>query len=204
MKRGNSIIWFDADIFKDTLDAALEEDKRAVKSAIYSTMAKVRSHSVTKLSSLIREKWNIAKSDLDKKIIIRVGSRGNGYESFEMIIKGISASLSYFSAKQFMGNRVITRKVGKVNKRVSRFQGVEVQVIKGRRTRLAHAFMQASASGHMMVLTRKGKSRYPIEAKAVISPASMFSQASTADEFEEDVMDFLEKTFAHELEWRLK
>lgn len=204
MRRGNSIIWFDVDVFKDTLDAALEEDKAAVKSAIYSTMAKVRGHSVTKLSLLIRDRWNISKSDLDKKIIIRVGSRGNGYESFEMTIKGISASLSYFSAKQYMGNKVVTRKVGKVNKRVSKFQGVEVEVIKGRKTRLPHAFMQAASTGHMMVLTRKGKSRYPIEAKAVISPASMFSQASTADAFEEDVMDFLERTFAHELDWRLK
>lgn len=204
MAKGNSTIWFDVDVFEDTLNAAVGEIQEIVKQAIYSTMGKLRKHARTKLSEIIREKWNIKKADLDKRIIVRAGDRGSRYESFELTIKGMSISLSYFAAKQYMGNKVITRTVGKVNRRTSKFQGVQVEVLKGRRTRMKSAFMQVADSGHMMVMRRTGKGRYPVALKAVISPASMFSEAETADRFEEDVMAFIERTFEHELDWRLK
>lgn len=198
------LIWFDVDVFSDALEGATGSLAKAIEQAVRSTMSKVRSHATTKLSTLIRTKWNVKKADLDKKIVVRVGSRAGVYESFEMIIKGTSISLAYFGAKQYMGNRVITRTVWKMNKRTSKFQGVEVQVLKGRRTKLAGAFMQAAASGHMMVMKRKGKGRYPVAIKATISPASMFEDGTTAETFEDDLMAYLERTFEHELAWRLQ
>ena len=130
-------------------------------------------------------------------------SRAGEYESFELTIKGISISLAYFGAKQYMGNKVISRTVGRANRRTSKFQGMQVEVIKGRRTRLAGAFMQAADSGHMMVMKRKGKGRYPVAIKASISVASMFNDGRIADRFEDGMMDYLERTFEHELAWRL-
>lgn len=203
MAAGKEVIWFDVDVFKDALDAAIGEAEKAVKLAIRSTMGKVRGHATSKMSSLIRERWAVKKADLDKKIQVKVGSRGGEYESFEMMIKGVSISLSYFGAKQFAGNKVITRTVGRANRRISKFQGVQVEVIKGRRTRLDGAFLQAAGSGHMMVMKRRGKGRYPVAIKAAISPASMFDDGRTADRFEESVMVYLERTFEHELAWRL-
>lgn len=203
MAKGDELIWFDVDVFKDALDAAIGEAEKAVKRAIRSTMSRTRGHTRTNLSSLIREKWKLEKRDLDKKLQIKASSRSGEYESFELTIKGISISLAYFGAKQYMGNKVITRKVGRANKRVSKFQGVEVQVVKGRKTKLAGAFMQVADSGHIMVMKRKGKGRYPVAIKASISVASMFNDGRIADRFEDGVMDYLERTFEHELAWRL-
>jgi Arc/MetJ-type ribon-helix-helix transcriptional regulator len=201
----NQMIWFDADIFEDALASAVGEMEELVKQAVYSTMSKVRRKARTLLSTEIRKKWNIKKRDLDKKIRIRVGSRGGRhYESFEITIRGMSLSLSYFGAKQYARNRVITRTKTRENKRRSKFQGVRVEVVKGRKTKLSGAFMQQASSGHMMVMRRKGKSRYPVQIKAAISPASMFAEAATADAFEEGLMDYLERTFEHELSWRMQ
>ncbi|MHB1051373.1 MAG: phage tail protein [Bacteroidota bacterium] len=201
---GTTMIRFDVDLFEDTLAAATGEMEKVVKLAIYSTVGKLRTHAASKLSELIREKWNIKKADLDRKIIIHVGDRGSRYETFEMTIKGVSISLSYFSAKQYRGKDVITRKGTTTRKRSATVQGVQVEVFKGRRTMLKSAFIQTAANGHMMVLRRKGKGRYPIDMKSVISIASMFGDATTADKFEEDVMAFIERTFAHELDWRMQ
>lgn len=198
------MIRFDVDLFEDTLAAATGEVEKIVKSAIYSTVGKLRKHAASKLSTLIREKWNIKKADLDRKIIIHVGDRGARYETFEMTIKGVSISLSYFGAKQYRGKDVVTRKGTSTRKRSAAVQGVQVEVLKGRRTMLKSAFMQTASNGHMMVLRRKGKGRYPIDMKSVISIASMFGDAVTADRFEEDVMSFIESTFEHEMEWRLE
>jgi|GEM_PF-2583669 len=203
MSRGNELIYFDVDVFKDALDAACDETAGLVKKAIYSTMGKVRQRARTEVSNEIRKKWNIKKKDLDKRLRVRAGERGHGYETFELIIKGQSISLSYFGARQYAGNRVITRTMGRVNKRASRFQGVQVEVIKGRRTQLPGAFMQAAGSGHVMVMKRTGKSRYPVAIKAVISPASMFSDSAIYDRFTDQLMADLERIFAHELEYRL-
>ena len=198
------LIWFDVDVFQDAIDSACDEARDIVKKAIYSTMSKARRRAKTMMSGLIREKWNIKKKNLDSKLRIKAGSRDSHYESFEMTVKGMSLSLSYFGAKQYTANRVITTKKGWSNKRRSKFQGVEVTVLKGKKTRLTNAFMQSAGSGHMMVLRRTSKARYPIDEKAAISPASMFESHATADKFEEEMMEFIEKTFAHEVEWRMK
>jgi len=200
----NELIWFDADVFSEALDAACDETRKIVEQAIRSTMAKLRKRTHSKLSFDIRQKWNIAKKDLDGKLKIKASKGGNTYETFEMTIKGTSLSLSYFGAKQFSGNRVTTRKKSVVNKRRSKFQGVEVKILKGKKKKqLTNAFIGASSSGHVMVLRRKGKGRYPIEAKAVISAASMFSDSEFYDRFTDQTMDDLEQLFSHELEWRL-
>jgi len=204
MAHSDELIWFDADVFEEALNGTCDETAKIIKQAIYSTMGKLRKRTRSKLSAEMRKKWNIKKKDLDGKIKVKAGQGGSSYESFEMVIKGASLSLSYFGAKQFSGNRVITRTSSRTNQRRSRFQGVQAEIIKGKKVRLTNAFMQASSSGHVMVLRRKGKGHYPIEAKAVISPASMFSDSEFYDRFTDQTMEDLEQLFNHELEWRLK
>jgi len=199
------MIWFDIDVFQDALDSVLDSSEKIIGKAIYSTMKRARRHAMTRLSTEIRSKWNISKKELDKRIRVKVSSRGERYESFEMIIKGASISLAHYTGtKQYAGNKVINKTVGRQNKRTSKFQGVQVELIKGRKVRLSGAFIQAASSGHMMVMRRKGKGRYPLQVKATISPASMFSESTTADRFEEGLLDFIERTFEHELNWRLQ
>jgi len=203
MNRGDELISFDADIFQDTLDDYCDDMEGLIKQAIYSTIGKLRRRVKTKVSADIREKWSIKKKDLDRHLSSRIGERGEAYAAFELIIKGRSISLSYFGAKQFAGKRVQTRTSGRVNKRRSKFQGVEVQVLKGKKRKLSGLFMQAASNGHVMVMRRKGKNRMPIEFKAVISPASMFSDPELYDCFTDQMMVDLEQLFNHELDYRL-
>jgi len=199
----DSLLYFDVDVFNDALSSAFGDMEKAVKVSIRRTVTKTRRYATTLLSTMIREKWNIRKSDLDKRIRVSIGNRGIEYDTFEMTIKGTAVSLAYFGAVHYMGNRVQTRRSGRVLKRASKFQGVQVEVIKGRKVRLSGAFMQASDTGHLMVMRREGKSRYPVDVKATISPASMFSKHETDDRFTDAVLDYIERTFSHELDFAI-
>lgn len=207
----DGLIWFDVDVFQDAMDSAVGDAEKAVKAATRSTMGKTRRHARTLLSALIREKWNIKKRDLDKKIRVRVGSRlGDYYESFEMTIRGMSISMAYFAGTRQRSGAVTVSRSGKGGyasrrgRRASKKQGVEVEIRKGKKSVLRRSWLHFAPSGHVAVMQRKGKSRYPIQVKAVISPASMFEDAEVADRFEEGLIDFLERTFEHELAWQLQ
>lgn len=198
------LVSFDVDVFRDALNGATGEMEKIVKQAIFSTMSKVRKHAKSKFSSLVREHWNIRKADLDARFSVKAGDRGDHYDSFEMLIKGKSVSLAHFGAIQYAGSRKITERVGRQMKRRSRFQGVSVEVVRGKRVELAGAWLQAIPNWGVVVRQRANKDRDSARIKAVISPASIFNRPGVADAFEEDVIAFLERTFAHELEWRIQ
>lgn len=206
MANNERLFDFDAEFFGGALDSQIEEIRVAAHKAIGTSIRKAKAKAVTIISDEIRnnQKWNISKRDLDRRLQIKSGSRSDYTDHFELIIKGTALSLSYFGAKQFTGNKVITRKKGWANKRQSKFQGVQVEIKKGKKTRLSQAFMQAASSGHVMVLHRKGKNRYPIGLKKVISPASIFSSEDTEDNFSAQIDEFMAKTFEHELEYQLQ
>lgn len=197
------LMYFDIDVFNEALTSAVGDMEKAVKTSIRRTVTKTRRYATTLLSTMIREKWNIRKADLDKRIRVSIGNRGVEYDTFELTIKGTSVSLAYFGAVHYMGNRVQTRRSGKVLKRASKFQGVQVEVIKGRRVGLPGTFMKASKTGHLMVMRRKGKERFPVEFKAVITTASIFDQHETDDRFTDAVLAYIERTFAHELDFAI-
>ena len=198
------LVYFDVDVFRSALDSATADMQKVVKQAIYSTMSKVRRHAASKFSSMVRETWNIRKTDLDARFSVKAGNRGESYDAFEMTIKGKSVSLAHFGAIQYAGARKITERKGMTMLRRSKFQGVQVEVIKGRRVQLKGAWLQAIPNWGVVVRQRKNKNRLSAEIKAIISPASMYGNAGFADRFEEDIIDFLERTFEHELQWRLK
>lgn len=199
-----NLIKFDADVFREALDSVTGDLEKSVKQAIYSTMAKTRKHAVTLLSTIVREKWNIRKGDLDERLRVWVGERGDGYESFEMTVKGKSVSLAHFGAIQIKGAVKSTTKVSKRMKRVRGQQGVSVEIIKGQRTQLTHAWFQVVPGFGIAIRRRTGKARDTATIQAVISPASFLKDAEMADRFTDGVMAFLERTFEHELKWRLE
>lgn len=198
-----NLIKFDVDAFRDALASATADTEQAVKRAIYSTMAKTRRHAMTLLSTIVREKWNIKKKDLDDRIRVWAGERGRGYESFEMIIKGKSVSLAHFGAVQVKGNVKSTTRKSTRMKRVRGQQGVSVEIIKGQRTQLSRSWFTVVPGFGVAIMRRKGDDRYPITVSAVISPASFLGDAEMADRFTDGIMAYLERTFEHELRWRL-
>jgi hypothetical protein len=187
--------------FEKAMKAATDETKGAVKAAIRSTLNKVIKTARSMTSGEIRKIYGVSKKTLDERLAV-VTARA-GIAEAGLTIGGKSVSLSYFNAKQFAGSTVITRKGATKRKRISKFQGVEVEVIKGKRTRLKNAFMQRFKSGHLGILTRVGKKRYPVRVKSSISIASMFEKAAINDAVIAKVDVELEKQFWHELEYYL-
>ncbi len=191
--------WFQG--FEEAFDAATEETIQDVKAAIRSTMNKVVKSARSLTSEEIRKLYNVPKAVLDQRLELFTG-RINNLEA-ELKIGGKSVSLSYFSARQFSGARVITRAKVTIRKRASKFQGVEVEVLKGQRTQLKSAFFQRFKSGHLGILTRTSKSRYPILVKSAVSVASMFHQVGINDAIVRKIDEDLERVFWHELEFYL-
>ena len=119
-------------------------NKRAVNRAAKST--------VTGLSGLIRERYNIQKKELDKRLILRTGS-GPTVKA-DLIIKGGSIPLIDFKPKQ-------VGKIGRPRRKKSTKSGVKATVIKGRRQLFrsteAGAFIQTMKSGHEGVFIRSSE-----------------------------------------------
>lgn len=188
--------------FKEAMDLATDETTGAIKAAMRSAMNKVIKSVRSLTSAEIRKIYNVPKNILDARLTMFT-ARMNNMEA-ELVIGGRSVSLSYFGARQFAKKRVTTRKGMTTRKRSASFQGTEVEVFKGQRTQLKSAFMQTFKSGHIGVLTRTSKSRYPVLVKSAVSIASMFEHAGINDAIVAKIDADLESTFMHELEFFLE
>jgi len=161
----------------DTMLALL--DPRQYRDAASNAMGKLAAQAKTEASRVIRDKYNIKKSDLDPKINIeRAGS-----DNLVAVLRatGRPIDLTYFGAKQLTAqNQVITRKVGRQLKRASKMgQGVTVQILKhGPPTYLPHAFIATMPNGKIGVFTRTGKGK-TIMNKAMVTVATMFGGKDT-------------------------
>lgn len=180
-------------------------DSKPVKRAAVSALKKVAKAAVSSVSSEIRTVYNVKKSDLDPRLKIRP-ARADSLAA-EIEISGKGMSLSFFGAKQTAQNRTVTRagknmKV-KTTKRSAAFQGVTVEVEKGKKTQLRSAFMTRMKSGHIGVMRRQGKDRLPIYEKKVISLASMLENAKVAPAVLEKVNERWGVIFPQELKYFL-
>jgi len=187
--------------FAEAMGQATEETIGDIRKAMVSAMNKVLKSVKTLVSSEIRKRYNVPKAVLDARLDLFEG-RVKDLQA-TLTIGGQSVSLSYFGAKQTNRNKVITRKGVTTRKRSAAFQGVETEVIKGRRTQLKSAFMQTFWSGHVGILIRTGKDRYPIRVKSAISIASMFDQVDVNAAIVAKIDADLDRTFMHELEFYL-
>ena len=185
--------------FAEALEQATDETIAAVNSAIVSTMNTVLRSVKAMVSREIRKKYNVPQAVLNERLGLFLG-RIKVLEGV-LEIGGRSVSLSYFSAKQFKGNMVKTRTKTTVKKSATKSPGVSVEVIKGRRTMLKSAWLNTFWNGHIGVLTRRGKSRYPVSVKSAISIASMFEQVEINDAIAAKIDADLERVFWHELEF---
>ncbi len=188
------------------LKEALESmDPKRVNRAASTALAKVAKSAVSTCSAEIRKVYNVKKGDLDPRIKL-TPPRADNLTAI-ITISGKSMSLSYFGAKQLAGARVISRNKDGLKvvarKRAAKSQGVQVSVLKGKRTQLPQAFMARMKSGHIGVFRRMGKDRLPIMEKAVISIGSMARAAKVQPVILKKIGESWVKIFPHELEYQL-
>lgn len=185
--------------FADALEQATEETIDDVNRAMASAMNKILKSVRTFVSSEIRKRYNVPKAILDARMDLFEG-RIKALQA-ELTIGGRSVSLSYFGAKQTLGNQVITRSKSTLKKTHAVNQGVQVEVVEGRRALIKSAWLYKFRSGHIGILKRTGKGRYPIMVKSAISIASMFEQTEINDAIIAKIDTDLEALFWHEFEF---
>lgn len=189
--------------------------EKTVYKAANISLRKVAASGKTLASEEIRNRYNIKKGDLDPRLVVEP-PRSNNLTA-EITISGKGAFLSYFGAKQTVKNKVITR--GKVNggpglktvtrKRAATFQGVSVEIEKGKRTELKSAFLAKMKSGHIGVMRRvtgkmmKKKRKQAIEEKKVVSIATMIQNSSVEPKVIQRIEQAWETTFPHELAYQV-
>jgi hypothetical protein len=163
------------------LDKALEAlSQDVVRKAARQSVRRVAVAGRVVVSTEIRKVYNVKARDLEQRIKVDNG----GDLSSTIVIQGKSMSLSYFGAKQFYGRTVVSRsKTGLVKKKSRKLvgprpSGVQVGVMTGKTTMLAHTFMAQMRNGHIGVFRRLGKKRLPIDEKNVVSFATMAQNAA--------------------------
>lgn len=188
--------------------------EKPVKAAIRASIQRIAKTAITAASSGIRDIYNVKKQDLDPRLRMTM----QGTEQATITISGKGMSLSYFGARQFVLNKTITRsrKDGRATLTTKRrstmhkFQGVEVEVVKGRRVQLKSAFMAQMRSGHIGVMHRwnngkmmKGKKKAAIGEKGVISIAYMAEKSGVLTMVVNKIQGDWEKVFQQQLAYQL-
>ncbi len=186
---------------------------KPVNAAMRAALQRVAKSAVSIASTEIRNIYTIKKSDLDPRMNVTI----QGTDSATIVISGKGISLSYFNARQFSVNKTITRsrKDGKATLstktrgKAHAFQGVEVEVLKGRKTQLRSAFMAQMKSGHIGVMHRwsgknmKGKKSSAIGEKGVISLAQMIQNANVQPIVLRKVSEDWDRVFKQQLDYQL-
>jgi hypothetical protein len=181
--------------------------KQPVRRAAIRALKKVSKQAVTVLSTEVRSRYNIKKSDLDPRVKI-TPPKGDDLTA-TITLSGYDLPLAFFGPRQFVVNRVITRtKAGLktvTRKRAAKFQGVEVEVLKGKRTQLKSAFLMNMKVGRSGagVMQRRSKKRLPTREKGVISIAAMAQNSNVEPTTLRKVQTAWDTVFAQELNYQL-
>lgn len=173
-----------------------------VKRAIQLSLNRSIRSSKSEISRLIRQKFNITKADLDRKIHLRVASASA--LSGEVAVRGEPISLMYFKPYAVSGGirtfaaRVRGQRMPGLAQRKVRGRetgGVVAEIIKGKRTKLAKAFFIVGTGGTPLVVIRRSTGK--LQKVAVITEASMFKQQR--DKVAEKVITQFKKEFANQI-----
>lgn len=165
-------------------------DPRKVAHAAAGALNRAVKSGKTEASSLIRETWNIKKSDLDRKIVVKGAMMSN--LTAILTVSGKPINLLYFGARQITGGKskrlkfkgrisadakIITGRAGRG------YSGVTAQTQLGHKTVLPKAFIsRATKGGIPLVLIRSSKAKSKSGRKEgllaikVITQVTMFKQ----------------------------
>lgn len=168
-------------------------DPRKVARAAAGALNRAVKSGRTEASSVIREIWNIKKSDLDRKIVVKGAMMSN--LTAILTVTGKPINLLYFGARQIAGGKskrlkfkgrisadakIITGRAGRG------YSGVTAQTQFSHKTVLPKAFIsRATKGGIPLVLIRSSKAKSKSGRKEgllaikVITEASIFKQEKT-------------------------
>ena len=167
-------------------------DPRNVRRAARATLNKVVKSGRTEASRIIRETWNVKKSDLDRKITFRGAVLSN--LTAMLIVRGEPITLLYFGATQIVNNKSVRlKRKGRISpdaeiktgKAGRGYSGVTAQIQHGYKTVLPKAFIVKGKGGTPLVLIRSKKvqsqsgRKEGLKAVKVITEASIFKQDRT-------------------------
>lgn len=173
------------------VDKALEKLKdipKGVEKAASSAINKTARGARTYASRAISKNYNVKVGDVRKTFDLRKSSRKS--LTAELISTGGVIPLSKYKVLP----RAIQRK-GRHNRplRVAVKRGSGAKTIKG-------AFLTQFQSGHMAVVNRKGKKRFPVVERYGPSIPQMFKADEVKDPVVKDTEERLNKEFAHEVD----
>jgi len=185
-------------------------DPKKVRDAANSALNKVAAQAKTEASKLIREEYNLPASTVSKNLSVTTRAYG---DKMEAVLSGFKKGmpLSNFGAKQ---SGVIANKKGfqfssraKQSGNLRHGGAVSVEVKRGGRKTVSgepKTFMTKFKSGHIAVVQREGKGRFPI--KQLLGPgiSTLFGSKKIMDATKKLINDKFNDIFNHELEWRLK
>lgn len=181
-------------------------DPNKVRLAANSALNKTADQAKTEASKQIRTEYNIKASDVNKNMRVTSRARGNQMEA-EITGTKRGMALSYFGAKQT--GVIANKKTFRMTRRAVGGRGgaVSVEVRKGGRKTVStdpSAFITRFKSGHLAVVQREGKSRFPI--KQLMGPgiALLFGSKKIMDATKRLINRKFNEIFKHELEYRLK
>lgn len=184
-------------------------DPAVVRQATTRTLNEVGRKARTSTIKSITQSYNIKRADLSEtstgKGRVKLFAATRGKNEVVVEVSGRPISLAYFGARQTVGNRVITAKKGHTTKRKAKFQGVQVEVVRGKKTRLGKSFIAVVRAGnsgfHTGVFTRARKGRFPIMEKKMVTVASMFNNSKAEEAIGKLVKDEFGPIFFRNLEW---
>ena len=166
--------------FKEAIQSLNPEN---VLKAARKTIQRAAGAGKTIISSQIREKFNIKKADLDRKITVGLSNIAKAEATLSVI--GEPISLTHFGPTQISGGvqTFVSKDKGIAQKKIrsSKFKGVSVRIIKKKTTKLRSAFIARGKGGTPMVFRRVGKKRLPIRALKVISYTSILKKKENID-----------------------
>jgi len=179
------------------LDEALAVlDPQIIQKAAQRTIQRAAQSGKTVISSQIREKFNIKKSDLDAKIAVDLS--GIRQLRARLTVYGSPLSMTRFNPTQTQGDikTFVSKNFGLAQsklKRAARSSGVRVSIIKGKQANLRAFIAPGKSGGGLQVWRRVGKARLPIRPLKVIGYASIIRKPENIKAVERKIMEQLDK-----------
>ncbi len=164
-------------------------DPKKIRKAIQVSLNRAAKSGKTEASSLLRERWNIKKSDFDRKMTFR----GATYSNLQAVIKiiGEPISLIHFNPTQIAGGIKTFTKRNKsampgLAQKKSRGDtgGIRVQILRSKTTQLKKAFFILGKGGTPLIVRRSKQAKSQLGRKEglwavkVITQPSMFKQSN--------------------------
>ena len=199
----------------------LEGVEKALQSLDYKKVVRAGKRAITRaansgktiISSQIRDKFKIAKSDIDKKIM--VGLRNINNLEGEIEVKGEPISLMYFKPESISGSGIRTHVtkgvVAKTWTKKKATGGVKVKILKaGRVAILPKSFISRGKGGTQLVFRRmrgvisSRTGREKLAARKLITYPSIVKEPINLSAIRAKIITVLNDRFEHELkqEWR--